>query len=70
MICGHFTPDIATTFQLREAIPTDKVVVSESGIYSREDVMRLQEAGIHAMLVGESLMRSRDIGAQVRRLIS
>ena len=65
-----FHTDITTTFQLREAIPTDRVIVSESGIYSREDVMKLQEAGIHAMLVGESLMRSPDIGEQVRRLIA
>lgn len=65
-----FHTDIATTFQLREAIPAERVVVSESGIYSREDVMKLQEAGIHAMLVGESLMRSPDIGEQVRCLIS
>ena len=65
-----FHTDIATTFRLREAIPADKVVVSESGIYSREDVMRLQEAGVQAMLVGESLMRSRDIGEQVRHLLN
>lgn len=65
-----FHTDIATTFRLREDIPADRVVVSESGIYSREDVMKLQEADIHAMLVGESLMRSPDIGEQVRRLIS
>ena len=64
-----FHTDIATTFQLREAIPANRVVVSESGIYSREDVMQLQEAGVHAMLVGESLMRSPDIGEQVRRLV-
>ena len=65
-----FHTDLATTFQLREDIPADKVVVSESGIYSREDVMKLREAGIHAMLVGESLMRSPDIGEQVRHLIA
>ena len=65
-----FHTDIATTFQLREEIPADRIVVSESGIYSREDVMKLQAAGIHAMLVGESLMRSPDIGEQVRHLIS
>ena len=65
-----FHTDIATTFQLREAIPTDKVVVSESGIYSSEDVMRLWEAGVQAMLVGESLMRSPDIGEQVRHLLN
>lgn len=65
-----FDTDIATTFRLREAIPADKVVVSESGIYSPEDVAKLQEAGVHAMLVGESLMRSPDIGQQVQLLIS
>ena len=65
-----FHTDIATTFQLRETIPTDRIVVSESGIYSREDVTRLQEANVQAMLVGESLMRSPDIGKQVRCLIS
>ena len=64
-----FHTDIATTFQLREDIPADRVVVSESGIYSREDVLQLRAAGVHAMLVGESLMRSPDIGEQVRRLI-
>ena len=65
-----FHTDIATTFRLREAIPADKIVVSESGIYSREDVMQLQATGVQAMLVGESLMRSADIGEQVRNLIS
>ena len=65
-----FHTDIATTFRLRDAIPADKVVVSESGIYSREDVEKLQDAGVHAMLVGESLMRSPDIGEQVRHLIA
>ena len=64
-----FHTDIATTFHLRDTIPADKIVVSESGIYTREDVAKLQEAGVHAMLVGESLMRSPDIGAQVQRLI-
>ena len=65
-----FHTDIATTFRLREAIPADKVVVSESGIYSREDVTKLQEANVQAMLVGESLMRRPDIGKQVQLLIS
>ena len=65
-----FHTDIAITFQLREQIPADRVIVSESGIYSREDVTKLQETGIHAMLVGESLMRSPDIGEQVRCLLN
>lgn len=64
-----FHTAIETTFRLREAIPENKVVVSESGIYSRADVASLGKAGIHAMLVGESLMRSPDIGKQVQNLI-
>ena len=65
-----FQTDLATTFRLRDAIPADKVVVSESGIYTREDVEKLKNAGVHAMLVGESLMRSPDIGEQVRRFLN
>lgn len=64
-----FHTDLATTFKLRESIPTGKVVVSESGIYTRADVESLREAGVNAILVGESLMRSPDIGEQVRKLI-
>ncbi len=65
-----FHTDLATTFRLRDAIPASKTVVSESGIYTREDVRKLQEASVHAMLVGEALMRSPNIGQQVRCLIS
>lgn len=64
-----FDTDLATTFKLRELIPADKVVVSESGIYTRADVESLCEAGVNAILVGESLIRSPDIGEQVRELI-
>ena len=64
-----FHTDIATSFQLRKSIPDDKIVVSESGIYTREDVMKLGEADIDAILVGESLMRSADIGVKVRELL-
>ncbi len=64
-----FHTDIATSFHLRKSIPKDKIVVSESGIYTREDVIRLGEADMDAILVGESLMRSVDIGGKVRALI-
>ena len=64
-----FHTDIATTFRLRESLPSDKIVVSESGIYTHEDVTKLAEANVNAILVGESLMRSADIGAKVRELI-
>ena len=64
-----FHTDIATSFQLRTSIPDDKIVVSESGIYTREDVIRLGAADMDAILVGESLMRSADIGGKVRALL-
>lgn len=64
-----FETNLETTFKLRELIPSNKVVVSESGIYTRADVESLREAGVNAILVGESLMRSADIGEHVRELI-
>ncbi|MCY4404340.1 MAG: indole-3-glycerol phosphate synthase TrpC [Candidatus Poribacteria bacterium] len=64
-----FDTDIATTFKLLDYIPSDKVVVSESGIYTRADVDSLKEAGVNAILVGESLMRSQNIGEKVQELI-
>ncbi len=64
-----FHTDIATSFHLRKSIPDDRIVVSESGIYTREDVIRLGEAEMDAILVGESLMGSADIGWKVRELL-
>ncbi len=65
-----FKTDIRTTGRLMQMIPKDRVVVSESGISSKEDVEFLRGCGVNAMLVGESLMRSHDIGLKVRWLVS
>lgn len=64
-----FRVDLETTFKLRLMIPRGITVVSESGIGSREDVLRLQEAGVDAILVGEFLMRQPDPGEAARRLL-
>ena len=64
-----FQVDLGHTVRLREKVPLDCVFVGESGIESREDALRLQSAGVDAMLVGESLMRQADIGAAVDRLL-
>jgi indole-3-glycerol phosphate synthase len=64
-----FEVDLGHTLRLRREIPADRVVVGESGIRTRADVERLESAGVHAMLVGESLMASDDIGAAVDRLL-
>jgi indole-3-glycerol phosphate synthase len=65
----HFGTDIEHTLRLREQIPPDILIVSESGISTRRDVERLQAAGVGAILVGESLLRSPDIGSAVDRLL-
>ncbi len=64
-----FTVSLETTLRLRPLVPAGVVVVSESGIRCREDVLRLEEAGVDAVLVGETLMRSADVGAKVRELL-
>ena len=64
-----FEVDLNHTLTLRRRIPDDRVVVGESGIRSRADVELLQSAGVGAMLVGESLMASADIGAAVDELL-
>jgi len=64
-----FTTDLGVTLRLAKRIPGDKLIVSESGIHKRDDVLRLVEAGVHAMLIGESLIRAQDIGAKIRELL-
>jgi indole-3-glycerol phosphate synthase len=64
-----FSTDLGVTLRLAKRIPGDKLIVSESGIHKREDVTRLVEAGVHAMLIGESLIRAQDIGVKIRELL-
>ena len=61
--------DIKTSFRIKAEVPDDKIVVSESGIKTRNDVEELYKCGIHTILVGETLMRSDDIGSEIRKLI-
>ncbi len=64
-----FDTDLEHTLRLRERVPDQCVLVSESGIRTRADVKRLEAAGVDAILVGESLMASPDIGAAVDALL-
>jgi indole-3-glycerol phosphate synthase len=64
-----FHTDLEHVIRLRSRVPESCVLVGESGIHGREDALRLQNAGIDAMLVGEHLMASQDVGAAVRRLL-
>jgi indole-3-glycerol phosphate synthase len=65
-----FTTDVEHTLRLRDCVPPDRILVSESGIKTRGDVVRLQQAGVDAILVGETLMRSTDIAASIRVLLN
>jgi indole-3-glycerol phosphate synthase len=64
-----FQVDLEHTLRLRQQIPADRIVVGESGIRTREDVLRLESAGVNAMLVGETLMARKDVGAAVDELL-
>lgn len=55
-----FTVDIENSVRLREMVPTEKLFVSESGMKTREDIARLENAHVNAVLIGETLMRSPD----------
>jgi indole-3-glycerol phosphate synthase len=64
-----FRTDLDVSIRLARRIPKGITVVSESGIDSRGDIEKLMEAGIHAFLVGESLMREKDVGKKLRELL-
>jgi indole-3-glycerol phosphate synthase len=64
-----FEVDLGHCLRLRDRVPDQCVLVAESGIRTRADVERLAAAGVDAMLVGETLMASADIGAAVDELL-
>lgn len=61
--------DVETTFRLAKRLPPGIPFVSESGIRTRADVLRLAEAGARILLIGEALLRSPDVGSKVRELL-
>jgi indole-3-glycerol phosphate synthase len=63
-----FSVDIERTFNLLHDVPTGKVVVSESGIHTREQIEALEGVGVDAVLIGEGLIRAPDPEAAVREL--
>jgi indole-3-glycerol phosphate synthase len=54
---------------MRTKIPSDCLLVGESGVHSREDVQLLEQAGVNAILVGERLMVQKDVRAAVKQLL-
>lgn len=64
-----FSTDLGVTERLAKRMPPDKLLVSESGIQKRDDVVRVMEAGAKAMLIGESLLRATSIESKIQELL-
>jgi indole-3-glycerol phosphate synthase len=61
--------DLNTTFEIKKEIPEGKITVGESGIKTREDVLKMEDAGIDAMLIGTTFMQAADIGKKIDELM-
>lgn len=64
-----FEVDLATTERLRPLLPDSATIVGESGVFTHADAQRLRSAGVDALLVGESLMRSGDPRSAIEELL-
>lgn len=65
-----FSVSLETTLTLREQVPANKILITESGIMSNADVARMRTNGVHAFLVGEAMMRADDPGAELAALFT
>lgn len=63
-----FKTDLGNSLRMSDLVEDKSVLVSESGIHTREDIAKIKDAGIRGVLVGESLMKSPDIGAKFREV--
>ena len=64
-----FTVDVNTCPQVAPNIPRDRVVVAESGYYAHEQIKSLRGIGVHAVLIGETFMKEKDIGRKIREVM-
>jgi len=65
-----FEVSLDTTLALKDAVPRDRTLVTESGIATQADVTKMREAGVQTFLVGESFMREAEPGAALQRLFA
>ncbi|MFN2105486.1 MAG: indole-3-glycerol phosphate synthase TrpC [Candidatus Promineifilaceae bacterium] len=65
-----FEVDFANTARLRDMVPAEIALVGESGIKTEADIQRMKEIGVDAVLVGETLMRSKDVYKTARALVT
>ncbi|MFM1896493.1 MAG: hypothetical protein RLZZ385_1567 [Pseudomonadota bacterium] len=65
-----FTTDLDVTLRLRSRVPPDKLLITESGINTRQDVAAMLAAGVYGFLIGETFMRAARPGQQLKELMS
>ena len=65
-----FVTDLATTERLAARVPDDRMVISESGLFTPADLARMAQAGARSFLIGESLMRQDDVTAATRAILA
>ncbi len=61
--------DLQTCLCLKEKVPEDKILVAESGIKTREDILSLEKAGFEAALIGTALIQAQDIGKKLKEFL-
>ena len=64
-----FEVDVNRSLELKKMVPGGNILVSESGIKTRDDVRRLEDGGVDAVLIGEALVTSNDIGGKMYELL-
>jgi indole-3-glycerol phosphate synthase len=61
--------DTANCLRMMKEIPSGKIIVAESGLKTKEDIQKVKEAGAHAVLIGETFMRAKNIGEKITQLM-
>lgn len=65
-----FVTDLATTERLAQRVPGDRMVISESGLFTPDDLARMARTGARSFLIGESLMRQTDVTAATATILA